>query len=286
MFKAFSRSWEITKLSFSVINKDREILLFPLLAGLFSFIFMIIVIVPAVLPAIIFGSSLEHISAISFYGIMFAIYLGVAFIATFFNVCVVYTTRVRFEGGNATFMESLQFACSKLHLIFAWSMVAATVGMLLRILQNAAERAGGIGKIIFQLILSAIGMAWSIAIVFVIPAMVYQDLGPIDAIKSSVNTIKKTWGESLIRYYGLSFVQGLINFFGIVLFGVMGVGAYIVYPPLAILFAILAVIYITVVNLAFSAANTIFNTALYEYANGSVPDGFSQELLDNAFKVK
>jgi hypothetical protein len=33
-----------------------------------------------------------------------AAYWGLAFIATFFNVCVVYTRKTRFEGGDATFM--------------------------------------------------------------------------------------------------------------------------------------------------------------------------------------
>ena len=73
--------------------------------------------------------------------ILFLTYLGLAFIATFFNVCVVYTTKKRFEGGNATFGESVEFAFSKIHLIFAWSLVAATVGLLLRILDNIADNA-------------------------------------------------------------------------------------------------------------------------------------------------
>ena len=33
---AFSRSWEITKLSFSVIKQDKELLLFPIFSGIFS----------------------------------------------------------------------------------------------------------------------------------------------------------------------------------------------------------------------------------------------------------
>ena len=36
MFNTFGRSWELTKLSFRVIKEDKELLLFPLLGGLFS----------------------------------------------------------------------------------------------------------------------------------------------------------------------------------------------------------------------------------------------------------
>ena len=43
---AFSRSWTITKLSFGVINKDRELLLFPILGGLLSILYIIALISP------------------------------------------------------------------------------------------------------------------------------------------------------------------------------------------------------------------------------------------------
>jgi hypothetical protein len=75
------------------------------------------------------------------YAIIFLTYLGLAFIATFFNVCVVYTVKIRFEGGNATFMESLKFALSKIGLIFYWSLISATVGLVLTAWQKKQARA-------------------------------------------------------------------------------------------------------------------------------------------------
>src|SRR5262249_12538519 len=129
------------------------------------------------------------------------------FVATFFNVCVVYTTKVRLEGGDATFWQSLGFAFSRIHLILAWSLVAATVGMLLHGLDNMARRAGGLGKVVLAILRSILGAAWSLITIFVVPAMVYEGLGPFAAIKRSIDTLRATWGESLIRYYGLGFVQ-------------------------------------------------------------------------------
>ena len=37
--------------------------------------------------------------------------------------------------------------------------------------------------------------------------MVYNNLGPLGAIKKSVQVLRKTWGESVIRYVGIGVVQ-------------------------------------------------------------------------------
>lgn len=288
MFDVFKRSWYITKLSFSVILKDKELILFPMLAGIFSTIFMVLMALPSLIPLLFEKAGIESVSTILGAISIFIIYLGLAFIATFFNVCVVYTTKIRFEGGNATFMESLQFAISKIHLIFAWSMVAATVGLILRLLDHLAEKMGGIGEIILRIINSFLGLIWSIVTIFVVPSMVYNDCGPIDAIKSSIEVIKRTWGESLIRHYGLGFVQGVIGFFGSLIFIALIVLLFVIAGPIGagIAIALLVLFHVGVI-LIFTVANSIFNTALYVYANtGNVPGGFSQEVLQNAFKRK
>ena len=122
MANVFSRSWEITKISFRVISKDKELLIYPILASIFSLIFSIAILIPTIFIGWINNGIPEDISAafgLIEYLIIFATYLGLALIATFFNVCVVYTVKTRFEGGNATLGSSFKFAFSKFHLIFS-----------------------------------------------------------------------------------------------------------------------------------------------------------------------
>lgn len=95
MANAFSRSWEITKLSFDVIKKDKEMVLFPLLGGIFSILFIVAMIFPTIITSVIRGDSNAPYTTFS-YLLIFLTYLGLAFIATFFNVCVVFTTKTRF----------------------------------------------------------------------------------------------------------------------------------------------------------------------------------------------
>ncbi|RLB54929.1 MAG: hypothetical protein DRI90_19850, partial [Deltaproteobacteria bacterium] len=265
----FSRSWELTKMSFRVIKLDREMLLFPLLAGIFSLLFSATLLFPTILLEIIRSSGDSVALSVVDYALIFVSYLGMAFIATFFNVCVVFTTKTRFEGGDATFMDSIKFAFSKIHLIFAWSLVSATVGLLLRALDQAAQRAGTVGRILLGILSTILGMTWSIVTIFVIPAMVYDDLGPMEAIKKSTATLRRTWGESLIRHFGLGLIQFLFMLLGValavLLFGTLGgMGG----TGLAIAIG-LTVIYFLAVILIFTVANNVYNTALYAYANGS-----------------
>ena len=285
MFEVFARSWEITKLSFNVIKKDKELLLFPALAGLFSIMFLIAMLVPSIIISFIKEGMGPETYGIMEYIVLFLTYLGLAFIATFFNVCVVYTTKIRFEGGNATFLESIRFAVSKIDLILYWSLIAATVGLVLRIIDNIAERAGRSGQLVLNLLTSIFGLMWSIITIFVIPAMVYHNLGPKDAIKKSVETLKRTWGESLIRHYGLGLIQFVFIVLGIIITILLLVTTSSLGPYAILGTIVIATIYFIIVMLVFSIANTVFNTALYVYADtGNIPEGYTREIVSNAFK--
>ena len=283
---SWARSKEITRTCFEVIKADKEMLLFPVLAGLFSIAFTLAMLFPTIIVEILRH---QHFAFEPFhYALVFGTYLGLAFVATFFNVCTVYTTKVRLEGGDATFFQSIGFAFSRIHLILAWSLLAATVGLILHLLDNAGRRTGPIGKILIGILRAALGAAWSLITIFVVPAMVYEGLGPFAAIKRSIETLKQTWGESLIRYYGLGLVQFalLVPAFIVAFLAVpamsRGVPVELGLGLLALLF-----LYVIAVILVFQVANQVFNTALYVYAaTGRVPSGFNGDVLRGAFQHK
>lgn len=285
--QVFSRSWQIAKLSFGVIGKDKEMLIFPFLAGLFSLLYSIALLFPTIIVDFLGQTALAPVAfGVVEYAVLFVTYLGLSFIATFFNVCVVYTAKVRFSGGDATFFESLRFAMSKIGLIFMWSMLAATVGILLRVLDQIAERLGPVGKILLSLLRAVLGMIWSIVTIFVVPAMVYDDLTPIDAIKKSAQTLKKTWGESLVRHYGMGLVSSLFAILGVFLSVGLFVGMAFLGPIGLIMAAGVSALYFLVTFLVFNCANSVFNTALYYYANnGECPEGFDMEIMKGAFRT-
>jgi hypothetical protein len=124
--------------------------------------------------------------------------------------------------------------------------------------------------------------------IFVVPVLVYEGLGPIDALKKSTEVIKRTWGESLIKAIGL----GLVQLFVIVLI-VLASGAltYLLastYDVTGFIVGIsIGLLLLLLTGLIFTVASTIFNTALYVYAsNNLVASGFTEEVVKGAFKQK
>jgi Family of unknown function (DUF6159) len=285
---ALSRSWMITKLTFGVINKDRELLWFALLSFIFSALFAVAMVFPSIIPALMENGFSQESLEVYEYVIIFLTYFGLAFIATFFNVCVVYTTKIRFEGGNATFGESIKFAFTKLPLIFQWSLLSATVGLLLRILQQLASNLGKIGQLVANILIGILGMAWSIVTIFVVPVLVYEGLGPIDALKKSTQVIKKTWGESLIKALGLGIVQFLVFVMVIIATGALTIALSSAFDTAGLLIGIsVGALLLLLTGLVFTVASTIFNTALYVYANNNlIASGFNEEVVKGAFKQK
>ena len=74
--------------------------------------------------------------------------------------------------------------------IAGWALLSATVGLVLRIIESRSEKVG-------QLVSGLLGMAWSIVTYLVVPVLVVEKAGPIEAVKRSTALLKKTWGEAL-----------------------------------------------------------------------------------------
>jgi hypothetical protein len=285
MFETLGRSWELTKTTFRLIGHDKEMLWFPLLSGIASLIFFAGLVFPwVVLPLMRGGELAGDVMDAMF---VFLFYLGSAFIATFFNVCVVNTVKTRLEGGDATFMDSLRFAWSRLPQIAGWSLVSATVGLFLHMLDRMAERAGAVGQILMRILISLMGMAWSVVSLFVVPVMVYDGVGPIDALKRSIETLKETWGEALMGQWGLGLVQFLIMLPCILL---CVVSLVVVSPMGGVALGSVLLVWVVVflgLILVFTVANTVYRTALYHYAaTGEVPSGYDAGTLEHAFKPR
>ena len=280
----FSRSWEVTKLTFSIMKKEKELFIFPILSFIFSLLFIVSILFPSIIIFFIRGESVIW-GGIE-YLLVFLTYLGLVFIATFFNVCVVYTSANYFGKQEARFWKTIKFALSRIHVILLWSIVAATVGLILNILEEIARKTKGVGKIVILITTNLLGMAWAIVTIFVVPGLVYKNLGPFAAIKQSASVLRKTWGESLVKFFGM----GIVSFLFIILGFVIGIPILFLVSTLGIIWILIVIglgfIYMLSVVLIFSVANKIFDTALYVYAETGVVHGpYNKEIMKNAFKA-
>ena len=214
-----------------------------------------------------------YLAAILFY---FCAY----FVIVFFNSALVTCALKRFNGEEPTLGDGLSVAISRLPQIVAWAMVSATVGVLLKAIENMHEKIGAI-------ISGILGTGWSIITFFVVPILVVENVGPIDALKRSLTILKKTWGEALIGNFGLGIFTFLLLLPGL---GLLGVGAWLftsVSPVVGGIVVGLGVLYLILWGAASSALNGIFVSALYRYAaEGKVPDSFEPRQIEMAFRAK
>jgi hypothetical protein len=193
----FSRNFMVWRASLTIIKREKSMLFFPLLAALFSLGLIVAMLFPLIISAVLDGVISPEAKLLS-NTIVFIIYLGLSFIATFFNVCVVYVASHELLGKKAGFSSALSFAFSRLHLIFLWSLVSATVGMLLYLIEQFAQKLPLVGRVIVIILEKIMGLMWSLISLFVVPSLVIDGVGPFAALKKSVQVLKKTWGESFM----------------------------------------------------------------------------------------
>jgi hypothetical protein len=273
IFTRLSNGWTIAQNSFAVLKENRQLILFPILSA----ISMILVIGSFVI--VIMGAAgwdtqvIEGQSRVVNYLIVFGYYLVNYTVIVFFNTALVHCTRLYFNGEEVTLRKGLQFALSRMGAILSWSIFAATVGTLLRVLQDSFGR---IGKIITSLI----GIVWSVATFFVVPVIAYENLGPLAAFKRSSDLVREKWGEGL----GATFSFGLIQLVAFLLLAIPCVLlGYFVHPLAGVILFIPGAFMIIVV---LNAAKVVFISAIYHNINGDPIKHYNQQLADSLFMEK
>lgn len=194
-----SRGWQLAKMSLSIIRKDKEILIFPVLSGIVT-----IAILASFVLGTFFTTGFDAIAGGSSQWVLYAFfavfYFVSFFVAIFFNACVIGCATIRMNGGNPTLADGFRIARQNIGRIAAWALFAATVGLIIKMIQ---DRVGFIGKII----MGALGVAWTIVTYFVVPVLIYEKLGPWGSVKRSASILKQTWGEALVGNLGLGVIS-------------------------------------------------------------------------------
>ena len=280
MFTRFSRSWELIKASGAVLRQDKELLLFPFFSAIATLIVAASFIVPLIATGA-FERSVAPGEETSYMVFLFLFYLIQYFIIFFFNSALVGAAMIRLDGGDPTVRDGLRIASSKIVPIIGYAAIAATVGLILRIIE---ERAGFIGRWIAGLF----GLAFTVATFLVVPILVTREVGPVEAVKESAVLLKKTWGENIIGNGGMGFVFFLFYLVA------AGIGFVFVYgaaqtgnPTLIVLVIAMVVLAVVALALVQAALQGVYSAALYRYAtDGNVGESFSSALLGEAFRPK
>ncbi len=262
------RSFELVGQSYRILMKDKELMILPLISGVF-------IVFAIAAMAVGFGLDSSHLPqrGPALYLPSFLFYVVTYAIGIFFQAAIVAGATERMRGGDPTVGSALAAAARRIGPILMWAVVAATVGMVLRAIHN---RVGFIGKIVATLL----GGAWSLATFFVVPVLVLEDRSIPESFKRSVSVLRETWGETLVggttlgaaavcAWLTLVAITGLAAMaFGVVALAVLAVGA------------VLLMVF-------FSALQGVFVASLYRFATGDrATSGLDAALLEQAFRPK
>lgn len=249
-FTRLGNGWSMGMASLKVIRKSPELLMFPLISGV-----ALLFVIASFLGLIYFNWGFEADTVVEEAGtleyiIVFLFYLVGYFVIVFFNVGLVHCSRTYFQGGKPSVSEGINFAMERIHYILGWSALSATIGLLLK----AVEDKGGV---VGSIVSSVVGVVWSIVAFFVVPVLAYEEVGPLEALKRSGSIMKEKWGESI----GASFSFGIITFVGILLIALpIGFVMGMIHPFLGIGTGLLVLFLIQGIM---SAAEMVFIASIY-----------------------
>ncbi len=270
IFTRIANGWRIAKNSFKVLQANKQLIVFPVLS-----IFSLILVSASFLTAALaksgwYANNMYKYDEITEYSLLLFFYFTNYFVVVFFNVALMHCTRMYFKGEKVNLREGLNYSISRIWAIFSWALFAATVGTLLRILQENMGRMG-------RMIISIVGIVWSMATFFVVPVIAYEKNGALHAFKRSAQLMKEKWGENI----GASFSFELIQFIGIAIILTIAAVIYIMlYPVAGILVAALG---IAIILAVISAAKSIFISALYHNITGDPVEQYHETMIDNLF---
>jgi hypothetical protein len=279
----FKASLIIAKESWNLMVKDKEVMLFPIISSLVSFV--VIGIICSIFFLVSLNGNWSEIEntqrTSSGTDILYAliVYFITFFITIFFQTGIITIVHARLNGQDLNFSDGMRNAVRKSGKIMKWALVAATVGVILRLI---AERS----KILGRIVIALLGAVWSILTFFIAPVLILEDLSIKDSLKKSALVIKQVWGETVIVNVGVGLFFMMLILAGTLLYFVLLiVSGIMMLVPLIIVLTVLWIIFIIGMAIISSTLDVIFQLVLYEYATtGKLPAGFSQEVISMAFK--
>jgi len=285
MFGTLSRSWQFAKDSYGVLWRCKSLLWFPILSSIAAVLVSASFLLPlwqsGALAGWLAASGDEHQAMPpTAYVVAFLFYFCNYFVIVFFNAALIASSQRYLEQGQTSLGYGLRMAGRRLGPIVGWALVSAVVGVVLRAIENSHKRAA-------QVVAAILGMAWGALTYFVIPVIVLEGVGPVQAFKRSTRTLKDTWGTALVGNFSLGLL-GFLLMLPIMLICVLVIMGFGSLPlPLGVFLLVVCGVLLALGAAATSAADVIFKGLLYTYATGrTLPPEVNRDLYGEAFLNK
>jgi hypothetical protein len=293
-------TWALMKASWNVVRNNKRLLILPI----FSAICLVLVIASFVAPVILDESNIAVMTGetpdaefslgyltppaedaptadkVRYGLVVFGFYFANYFVIVFFNAAIVASALFWMRDGEASLSRGLGAAASRLPQVVGWALIAATVGLLLKLIESNKKGS--------RFLAAILGTAWTVMTYLAVPVLVVEGKGPVGSLKESVSLLRKSWGQQLVGSFGFGLFWFLLSLVG---FGILAGGIYIGQTTgnagIMALAVLVAAVYFIGLILVSSVMTPVFQAALYVYAKeGRAPGSFGEGLLKNAFHPK
>tara|TARA_B100001113_G_scaffold351410_1_gene350413 strand:- start:1088 stop:1972 length:885 start_codon:yes stop_codon:yes gene_type:complete len=288
-FAAIGRGWKLSKLSFSVIRADPELLVYVLLMGLMSIATLSAMNAPfilqmdwAVMLEVDAATNEEVVAGLTTAGMgwYFGFYMLLSIIVVFWNSAIVANSHMRLSGGDPTFIYGVSKAFSRIHLIIVWGMISGTVGLLLKLIRNTNSREikNPAIQMLVMIITFIFEVAWWIMTFFMIPLMVVEGRSIRESMKEGKEMMQRTFGTNIASGLGIQFIGFCFMLLSVLLGVLVGSGLG------AVIGIVVGGIGVAITLMWVTAAETVSISALYVFAKtGEMPQIYKNNGM-NSFK--
>jgi hypothetical protein len=267
------RGWALSKKSWGLLNKHRELIRFPLYGG----------IATTLLAIVTLGPGLYLFDQGSLGGAIPLVVIGIyilSVVGLYFSVGLAACADMIFRGQQATMSDGLAVSRERFSQICGWAAISTAISVVM----GALENQGGIGG---QIAARLVGTAWSLVTFLAVPVIAIEGTGPFETLKRSASMFKKRWGQQIT---GNIAIGGAIVLLGVLPAALLIVAGVLIWSSASFVGALLVVIgalLFAIAMLVSGALRGIFGVALYRYAlDGEAVGGFTAEELESAVKLK
>jgi len=271
-FGNISNTIHLMKSCVTVLKKDKELVVFPIMAAICVIVLLGIIYSTG---GITFSDNPEEQGSIIPLAILI---FGANFIIVFFNSALISAALERLRGGDPNISSGLSHAFKHVHHIFLWSIIVTIMALIFAAIRSSGRNRGMMGQIMTELFASFLQAGWAMMTFFVVPIIVSENLGPISAIKRSSGLFKQTWGNQVAANFGF----GIFQILALLASGAIGWIFGLASPTFGMIVGVLcASISVSIIY----TLEGIYKAALYEFAMGEKPLEFEQQDLRTAYRA-
>jgi hypothetical protein len=263
----------------AVLSQDRELYVFPVAASLFGLLALYWIGFDMIAAQIKMVLSLFDLKWVIIAAILAFVYFIIQrFIITVCSMSLLVAVEMRLDGRDPRVIDGIRGMLKRFRSILGYSLVSGFLGLFLR---------GTVALILFKPVTDKLaGMSWGAANFLVVPVMLAENCGPVEAIKRATIYMRQTFGEHpeqnfqtrplFLAFYLPILIAGL---------ALAALFAWVRREFVSQLALFVSVFLLVCVWTAGSTISSLWSVAVYRYIRGAkTPESFQPELLAHAFK--